>query len=235
MRGGSPPKLRPPRFTRPDWLRAPRLERPAWLTKIGGPGGRAPGGGAGARPPLWKDPGLLASAAAALILVAIAAALIVSGGAPDVRAVVPAETSPSPTVVAGPATASPVTSVSPAPIVAGNEAVGTAMPVETSAAVPPAPAPATPTPTPDPNVWRFQGRVVTEAGEPIADACVVIGPHGCRPFGPHTDDQGSYYIDMPQNPTIVYELRFEKEGYTTVYYRVQPTAPTEFNVVLRPS
>ncbi|MGH2379429.1 MAG: carboxypeptidase-like regulatory domain-containing protein, partial [Candidatus Limnocylindria bacterium] len=104
-----------------------------------------------------------------------------------------------------------------------------------SAAVPSAPPPATPWPTPDPKVWRFEGRVVTEAGEPLARVCVVIGPLGCRQHGPHTDDQGRYYIDMPQNPTIVYELRFEKEGYGTVYYRMQPQGPTVFNVVLKPS
>lgn len=121
-----------------------------------------------------------------------------------------------------------------APTVAGDEAVGTALPVATSAVVPPAPAPATPTPTPDPSVWRFEGRIVTESGQPLQDVCVIIGPHGCRPFGPHSDDQGRYYIDLPQNPAIEYELRFEKEGYGTVYYRVTSTGPTRFDVVLRP-
>ena len=55
---------------------------------------------------------------------------------------------------------------------------------------------------------------------------------GCKPFSPHTDDRGVWYIDLPQNSSITYELRFELEGYTGVYYRTEPSGPTTFNVVL---
>ena len=101
--------------------------------------------------------------------------------------------------------------------------------------VSPAPTVAIPTPTPDPAVWRFEGRVVDETGAALEEVCVVIGPHGCQVHGPHTDERGVYFIDMPQNPVIVYELRFERAGYTTVYYLAQPSGPTIFDVVLRRS
>ncbi len=102
---------------------------------------------------------------------------------------------------------------------------------ETSApaSVPPA---ATPTPTPDPAVWRFEGAVVDDRGTPIEGACVVIGPKGCQRFSPHTDSRGWYFFDVPQIPTVVYDLTFVMEGYEPVFHRTRPTGPTIFNVVL---
>jgi hypothetical protein len=73
---------------------------------------------------------------------------------------------------------------------------------------------------------------VDESGATLTDVCVVIGPRGCQRFSPHTDDRGVYFFDVPQNPTVVYDLYFQKDGYVTVWYRTQPTAPTVFNVVL---
>jgi hypothetical protein len=172
---------------------------------------------------------VIASIAAVVILAGAAAALALSGRMPDARAIVPLEATPSPTPFLGPAPSGPV---SAAPRVAGVEDAG-GRAVATSAIVPPAPSPATPTPTPDPNIWRFEGRVVNEAGQPLMEVCVVVGPHGCQPYGPHTDELGRYYVDLPQNPAIEYEIRFEKEGFFTVYYRLQPAGPTEFHVVLR--
>jgi hypothetical protein len=93
--------------------------------------------------------------------------------------------------------------------------------------------PARPTPTPDPAVWRFEGQVVDASGEPLKDVCVVIGPRGCQRVSPHTDDRGVYYFDVPQIPTVEYDLYFMKAGYDVVWAHVQPGAPTIFNVILR--
>lgn len=101
-----------------------------------------------------------------------------------------------------------------------------------SANVEPPPPADTPTPTPDPNVWRFEGRIVDAQGRAIEGVCVVIGPSGCRPFSPHTDPRGVYSFEVPKNPTVIYDLTFEKEGYVTVSHRAQPAGPTIFNVIL---
>jgi hypothetical protein len=77
--------------------------------------------------------------------------------------------------------------------------------------------------------------VVDADGNGLAGVCVVIGPRGCQQFSPHTDQRGIYFIDMPQVPTVVYDLYFVKDGFTMVWYRAQPTAPTIFNVVLQRS
>ena len=103
----------------------------------------------------------------------------------------------------------------------------------TSAPVPTAPPPATPTPTPDPAIWRFEGRVVDPDGKPLRDVCVVIGPHGCQRGSPRTDERGVYFIDLPQVPTVIYDLYFVREGYIAVWHQLQPKEPTVFNVVLR--
>jgi hypothetical protein len=95
------------------------------------------------------------------------------------------------------------------------------------------PPPSTPTPTPDPAIWRFEGRVVDDNGTPLKDTCVVIGPHGCRQFSPHTDERGVYYFDVPQIPTVEYDLYFMKPGYVIVWSHIQPSGPTTFNVILR--
>ena len=134
-------------------------------------------------------------------------------------------------------TPSPTPRVSAAPTVEGLQPLQgpplvNAVAVATSAIVPSASPAATPTPTPDPAVWRFEGRVVDADGEGLAGVCVVIGPNGCQKFSPHTDERGLYFIDLPQNPSVVYELRFELAGFTGVYYQARPTAPTVFNVVL---
>ncbi len=124
-----------------------------------------------------------------------------------------------------PEVASPGASVGALPQGA-DEAATTSAPVASPS------APATPTPTPDPSVWRFEGRVVDADGNGIRDVCVVIGPHGCQRGSIRTDERGVYFIDMPQVPTVVYDLYFVKDGYLSVWYRVQPTEPTVFNVIL---
>ncbi len=74
--------------------------------------------------------------------------------------------------------------------------------------------------------------MVDEHGDPLSGVCVVIGPRGCQQFSPHTDDRGVYSFDVPQNPNVVYDLYFQMDGFVTVWNRVQPTAPTVFNVIL---
>lgn len=102
----------------------------------------------------------------------------------------------------------------------------------TSAPISP-PPPAAPTPTPDPLVWRFEGVVVDAEGKPLQNACVIIGPRGCQRGSIRTDSGGRYYVDMPQNPTVVYDFFFALEGHEVVWHRAQPNGPTVFNVILR--
>lgn len=135
-----------------------------------------------------------------------------------------ASPTPRPTVSAAPAIVGAVD-------VAGHP-VAPAIALEASAAVPPPPSAATPTPTPDPAVWRFEGRVVDEEGNGLTGVCVAIGPNGCQPGSIRTDARGTYAIDLPQIRTIVYELRFQLAGYTTVYHRFSPNGASIFDVVL---
>lgn len=89
------------------------------------------------------------------------------------------------------------------------------------------------TPTPDPAIWRFEGVVLDDAGDPIPGVCVIIGPRGCQPGSIRTDSDGRYWVDMPQKTNVVYDLSFAKNGYEVVQHRAQPQGPTLFNVVLR--
>lgn len=180
-----------------------------------------------------REPRTLAAIGTTALLVALAA--LAWSGSRGIGVIAPTA-SPTPAVV--PSSTSEGT-VSPAPTVAGAQAVGglplgTAQAVATSAGVPwPPPPPATPTATPDPAVWRFEGRVMDEEGYPLEGVCVAIGPAGCQPHSIRTDARGVYYFDVPQVSTVVYELRFEREGFVTIYYMAQPNGPTVFNLVLR--
>ena len=197
------------------------------------------------RSPLMRNTRLVATAAAVVVIGAFVALYIASGGAPASRDVQPILETASPVTVIVPSNTAPIN----APIVSGLPDIpsptvpptNTVLPLPsgvgaialTSApSVSPPPPPRTATPTPDPAVWRFEGRVVDETGAALTDVCVVIGPHGCQRFSPHTDDRGVYFFDVPQNPSVVYDLYFEKDGFVTVWSRVQPSAPTVFNVVL---
>ena len=93
---------------------------------------------------------------------------------------------------------------------------------------------ATPIPTPDPATWRLEGTVVDEAGTPLQAVCVVVGPHGCQPYSPHTDENGHYYVDVAHGDiTTKFDFYFEMPGHQTVWWQVTPNGPTVFNVVLR--
>lgn len=163
----------------------------------------------------------------------MAALAVLGGQAPDVRDVA----GPSPT-----ATATLVIAQSSPTASATEPGTSPATPsptlppdvdraAETSAPVSP-PPPATPWPTPDPAIWRYEGAIVDEKGAPLKGVCIAIGPRGCVRGSIRTDDNGRYYVDMPQNATIVYEFTFMLDGYEVVWHRAQPSGPTVFNVIL---
>ena len=94
-------------------------------------------------------------------------------------------------------------------------------------------APATPTPSPDPAVWRVEGVIVEEDTKlPIREVCVVIGPHGCQRGSVRTDSRGVFFIDVPQNPTVFYDLYFVKDGFWTVWFRIKPEGSSVYNLAL---
>jgi hypothetical protein len=107
--------------------------------------------------------------------------------------------------------------------------------VESVVVVTPSPQPATePTPSPDPALWRIEGTVVDEDGKPLESVCVVVGPHGCQRFSPHTDENGHYFLDVAHSEIkTMFDFYFELPGHATVWWQVTPNGPTEFNVVLR--
>jgi hypothetical protein len=83
-------------------------------------------------------------------------------------------------------------------------------------------------------MWRIEGTVVDEAGKPLEAVCVVVGPHGCQRFSPHTDETGHYFVDVGHSSiTTSFDFYFEMPGYKTVWWNMAPNGHTEFNVVLR--
>ena len=98
--------------------------------------------------------------------------------------------------------------------------------------IPPTPKPATPTPGLNPGTtYRLEGIVVDQIGAPIPDVCIAIGPNGCQPHSPRTDDRGVYFIDFPQ-AQVSYDLHFTKDGYKEFATRLQPTQNQVLNIVL---
>jgi len=143
-----------------------------------------------------------------------------------------AAASATPTAQPGSETPPPTPRTTPpgTPAPAPSEAAVTSEPVAT-----PTPKPAaTPTPTPDPAMWRIQGYVVDEAGKPLEAVCVVVGPRGCHPYSPHTDENGHYFLDVAHGDiTTSFDFYFELPGHKTVWWNFAPNGPIEFNVVLR--
>jgi hypothetical protein len=131
--------------------------------------------------------------------------------------------------------------VPPSPTPTGTPAPAPSDPVDTGASAsvtPPSPPPqATPTPTPQPGLWRVEGYVVDESGNPLKNVCVVVGPHGCQKFSPHTDDQGHYFLDVAATKEVrtAFDFYFEMPGRETVWWHFVPGGPIEFNVVLKPT
>lgn len=78
--------------------------------------------------------------------------------------------------------------------------------------------------------------MVDENGNPLANVCVVVGPRGCHRFSLHTDDRGHYFLDVAEPIGGVhtnFDFYFEMPGRETIWWRVTPNGPVEFNVVLR--
>ena len=121
--------------------------------------------------------------------------------------------------------------------------VGTAAPrpatfVTIAASVPVSPPPAPrSSPTPEPGLWRLEGYIVDEAGKPIENVCVVIGPVPCAQYSPHTDERGHYFVDIAaagsQTVLLAYDFYFEIPGRQTVWLRMTPTGSSTFNAVLK--
>ena len=124
----------------------------------------------------------------------------------------------------------------PVPTPSGTPAPApSAVTVQTAEITTPSPKPAaTPIPTPDPATWRIEGTVVDEGGSPLRAVCVVVGPHGCQPYSPRTDDNGHYYLDIAHSDIkTMFDFYFEMPGHQTVWWQVTPNGPVVFNVVLR--
>jgi len=148
--------------------------------------------------------------------------------------------SASPTVAAATSQAeatAPVAVATPegTPAPKPSEAVDTASSV--SVTPPSPPAAATATPSPQPGLWRVEGYVIDESGNPLKNVCVVVGPRGCQKFSPHTDEQGHYFLDVAAATEVKtsFDFYFETPGRETVWWHFTPTGPTEFNVVLKPT
>ena len=131
------------------------------------------------------------------------------------------------------------TATEPPPTPEGTPAPKPSVAVDTAASAsvtPPSPPPsATPTPSPQPGLWRVEGYVVDESGNPLKNVCVVVGPHGCQKYSPHTDDQGHYFLDVAASKdiTTAFDFYFEMPGRETVWWHFTPGGPIEFNVVLK--
>jgi hypothetical protein len=151
--------------------------------------------------------------------------------APTATASADVVTQPKATPEATPPEPPPTPAGTPAP--KPSEAVDTG--ASASVSPPSPPAKATPRPTPQPGLWRIEGYVVDESGNPLKNVCVVVGPHGCQRFSPHTDAQGYYFLDIAAGADIktAFDFYFEMPGHETVWWHFVPGAPLEFNVVLK--
>lgn len=98
-------------------------------------------------------------------------------------------------------------------------------------ALAPTQPPATPTPPRPAGYFRIEGVIVDELGLPLDNACLEIGPNGCREHSPRTDVRGVYFVDFPK-ADVEYDLHFTKEGYKEQVKRIKPTADLVLNIVL---
>ena len=164
--------------------------------------------------------------AAALILSAACSASVVAPSpSASVETTASIAPSASPSVIVSTAVPSPRTTPPGTP--APHPALPTSGP-DTIATPPPDPRP---TATAEPGLWRIEGYVVDESGEPLPGVCVVVGPNGCRTFSPHTDDRGHWWIDIAVGQAT-FDFFFEQPGHKTVWWHTTPNGPTEFDVIL---
>lgn len=167
--------------------------------------------------------------------VAVIATVLVVGGV--------IATTSSPKAASVTASVPPTVEPSATPPRVRSTPVGTAAPRPTNfvgiaASVPvnPPPAPRS-SPTPEPGLWRLEGYMVDEAGKPIENVCVVIGPVPCAQYSPHTDERGHYFVDIAaagsQTVLLAYDFYFEIPGRQTLWLRMTPTGSSTFNAVLK--
>src|SRR5439155_17096676 len=103
----------------------------------------------------------------------------------------------------------------------GTPAPKPSEPVDTAASAsvtpPSPPSAATATPSPQPGLWRVEGYVVDESGNPLKNVCVVIGPRGCQKYSPHTNEQGHYFLDVAATDVgTSFNFYFETPGRETL-------------------
>jgi hypothetical protein len=207
MRGDDPTPVRP--------LRRPGLQLDAVLDRLRG-----------------LDPRvrLAAGAVAVLVIVGAIAGLALSGS----RAPTVAQPSASATRTAEPSATPPRPRTTPP----GTPAPKPKTFVGLSASIPvsPPPAPRT-TERPESTLWRIDGYMVDEQGAPIEGVCVVIGPVGCQPFSPHTDERGYYFLDVAavasETVQVDYDFYFEYPGRETLWLRLRPRSFSTFNAVMK--
>jgi len=165
----------------------------------------------------------------------VVAVVLVIGG---ILAVALPKTAPAPVAVA-----TPTVEPSATPPRVRSTPVGTAAPrptnfvgIEKSIPVSPPPAPRS-SPTPEPGLWRLEGYIVDEAGKPLENVCVVIGPVSCAQYSPKTDERGHYFVDIAAAGTntvlLAYDFYFEIPGRETVWLRMTPTGSSTFNAILK--
>ena len=175
----------------------------------------------------------------AILFLLLGAVPLALSGAGVLNVAVVSSASPTPTaeVTQQPEVTAPVAVATPegTPAPKPSEAVDTA---SSASVTPPSPPPAaTATPSPQPGLWRVEGYVVDESGDPLKNVCVVVGPRGCQKFSPHTDDRGHYFLDVAAATDVntSFDFYFETPGRQTVWWHFTPTGPVEFNVVLKAS
>ncbi len=166
----------------------------------------------------------LVAAAVVIASVACSATATTGSPAPSSSDVAAASPTPEPTVPTPEATPEGTPAPHPDQVTVDSADIAT-----------PSPAPeATATPAPQPGLWRIDGYVVDEDGAPLKAVCVVIGPRGCQPFSPHTDERGYWFIDIAEG-TSTFDFYFEMPGFNTVWWHTTPTGPTTHNVMLTKS
>lgn len=186
-----------------------------------------------------RDRAIAIGAIAALALVVVLMLLFVTRSESPGSGTAPGATAPGSTGAAGLASSTP----DPSPIAIRSAPTVVALPPpavlpEVAAIAKPVvpaatKAPATPTPSPDPNVWRVEGVILDDATKlPIHQVCVAIGPHGCQRGSIRTDSRGVFFIDVPKNPTVVYDLYVVRDGFWTVWLRIMPEGPSVYNLAL---
>jgi hypothetical protein len=102
----------------------------------------------------------------------------------------------------------------------------------TSSGPPPSPAASaratrSPVPTLAEGMTRFSGTITdTATGRPIAGVCVVIGPRpDCLDNMPHSEEDGTWFADLPVAGGLSWTFTFLKDGYATTVVKATSDAP----------